>query len=353
MEDDPSQPPDTWHFDSWQPPSPTDASAAASAAAGGGGARAGVDSAILLTSCTDGVARLWRAACDPEPSHLCMFVCATLTTDPSGVDTHAMPHHAAGARSPGSARRAQHSPLQLVQWLQPTTRPSFQIAWGGGQEAYEHPEHTGSHSVYATRLSPGVRPQTSPVLSPGAGVPTLRPSLCERHDYLLAVHADGTVCCRMRGSKRLHLLPPTHLSTPFPVCAEPEEFPTHGSLHPGRQPARRIRGDSLPTAPTARPPHPWHRPTPPPPLLTARTLDYVCAGSFSYGSSSAYPRSRAARQSSSHGRLCRVSCRPSPPSSLPAPFVTSRRSLRHLPTARTTAWGRCSALRTSCRPLCR
>ena len=83
------------------------------------------------------------------------------------------------------------SPAQIVQWLQPTARPSFP------------PKHTAASGDAAlieldagSRLSPYMRPPTSPTspLRPGVmGVPTLRPSLRDRHDYLLALQSDGTL----------------------------------------------------------------------------------------------------------------------------------------------------------------
>ena len=65
---------------------------------------------------------------------------------------------------------------------------SFSPPWtAAGGEAALHGLGPGSS------LSPYMRPPTSPLLTPGMGVPTLRPSLRDRHDYLLALLADGTL----------------------------------------------------------------------------------------------------------------------------------------------------------------
>ena len=138
---------------------------------------ASADAAILLTASTDGMPRLWRMARPPEPEPLRMFLCATLTADSSGAQAE---------RSASTESSAQH--VQLVQWLEPNSRPSFSPPWtAAGGEAALHGLGPGSS------LSPYMRPPTSPLLTPGMGVPTLRPSLRDRHDYLLALLADGTL----------------------------------------------------------------------------------------------------------------------------------------------------------------
>ena len=127
------------------------------------------DAAILLTSCVNGVPRLWRMSQSPEPMPLRVFLCATLTTSVNGVD------------------RGQHGKCRetlLVHWLEPTSRPSNPIASSA----------TAVNTLDTDAgLSPRARPPPSPLLRPGLGVPTLRPSLRERHDYVVALLADGTL----------------------------------------------------------------------------------------------------------------------------------------------------------------
>lgn len=145
---------------------------------GGGGAE------FLLTSCKDGIPRLWRMAQQPEPEPWRMFLCATLTMDSGGAAEDATSLHT------HMASPALMPTVQLVQWLLPTSRPSFPPplprATSSGGAAF-------SEFGNGSKLSPSARPPPSPLLSPGMGVPTLRPSLRERHDYLVALLSDGTL----------------------------------------------------------------------------------------------------------------------------------------------------------------
>lgn len=127
------------------------------------------DASFLLTLCSDGVPRLWRGAMPTEPMPQRMFLCSTLTVDASGTTAD------------------DAASLQLVQWLPPTTRPVFPPASPLGAGAAAHP------GLDRGQLSPRVRPPLSPLLSPGLGVPTLKPSLRDRHDYLLGQLSDGTL----------------------------------------------------------------------------------------------------------------------------------------------------------------
>lgn len=137
----------------------------------------GADAAVLLTASVDGVPRLWRMARALEPEPPRMFLCATLSQDSKG------------AQQAQGGDAADGQLVQLVQWLQPTARPSFSppLSTAG--------EQASVHDVlgHGSRLSPYMRPPASPLLTPGMGVPTLRPSLRDRHDYLLALLADGTL----------------------------------------------------------------------------------------------------------------------------------------------------------------
>ena len=177
----------------WRPPergacdTSSDGSSGSSSASGFGLRE--TDAEFLLTSCANGVPRLWRMARAPEPEPLRMFLCATLTMDGSGAADDVAVSAGGGRASPSMG--GSFSKVQLVQWLLPTTRPSFPPAWppasGDGSSLSELDVSS------TTRLSPSVRPPPSPLLSPGVGVPTLRPSLRERHDYLLALLDDGTL----------------------------------------------------------------------------------------------------------------------------------------------------------------
>ena len=197
----------------WRPPERTDplngggdgSSYGGSGGDGGDGGDDGIGGAsesILLTSCVDGDPRLWRVTALPEPEPLRMFLCATLTTDGSGCEPlHYSMRQGAGSHEPPLVGQGAgvHVPplgtgardgaaLQWVQWLRPTFRPRFPLA---SSTSHESAACNRDHDV---RLSPGLRPASSPILSPGlSGVPTLRPSLCERHDYLVATLADGTL----------------------------------------------------------------------------------------------------------------------------------------------------------------
>ena len=130
------------------------------------------DAAILLTLCEDGIPRLWRNTMQSEPTPLRMFLCGTLAVDNDARD---------------ELSTAASRVLQLAQWLRPTARAALQPPWHatiGGDSITE---------IDSDSLSPGARPPPSPLLGPGLGVPTLRPSLREPHDYVLGQLSDGTL----------------------------------------------------------------------------------------------------------------------------------------------------------------
>jgi WD40 repeat protein len=125
------------------------------------------DSAFLLTLCADGVPRLWRATMSSEPGPRRMFLCAVFSMDGcSNID---------------------ETSLQLVQWLPPTTRPAFPRASPLSDDI------AGLFELDQGRLSPRIRPSLSPLLTPAPGVPILKPSQRDRHDYFLGQLADGTM----------------------------------------------------------------------------------------------------------------------------------------------------------------
>lgn len=155
----------------WRPTERQPAGAASmrtgSSGSGLGAASTSEDSAFLLTLCADGVPRLWRATMSSEPGPRRMFLCAVFSMD--------------------GCSNLDETSLQLVTWLPPTTRPAF-------PRASPRSDDTGGlFELDQGRLSPRVRPPRSPLLTPGPGVPILKPSLRDRHDYLIGQLADGTL----------------------------------------------------------------------------------------------------------------------------------------------------------------
>lgn len=142
------------------------------ALAGAAGGAADDEASVLLTLCADGIPRLWLASGEGAASPR-FSLCASLAHDP--------PPGLAPLLAEDTGGGADGRPCRLVLWLLPSAARLFPSA-ADPAAASPSPGHR----------SPFV-PSPSPLLGFDAGVPTLRPSLRERHDYVVAVLEDGSV----------------------------------------------------------------------------------------------------------------------------------------------------------------
>lgn len=143
------------------------------APAGAALAGAADEASVLLTLCADGTPRLWLTTRE-GPTALPRFsLCASLSHDPAPALSALLADDTAVG---GDARECR-----LVLWLLPSAARLF----------------PSTPDPAAASPSPGGRspflPAPSPLLGFDAGIPTLRPSLRERHDYVLGLLADGSV----------------------------------------------------------------------------------------------------------------------------------------------------------------
>jgi len=153
----------------------------ASLAFSSGGRRGEEEASVLLSLCADGTPRLWLMTRDTPDAPPRFSLCASLVQE--------VP--ASGIVSEGSGRgsfSASHHGARLALWLHPSAArlfhsPSASSAAASGALQPASPSHP--RSPY--------QPAPSPLLGLDAGVPALRPSMRERHDYVLAVRPDGTV----------------------------------------------------------------------------------------------------------------------------------------------------------------